>query len=133
MNREVFFFGCRFSLLRFGLLTLVWTLSILFLWPAALDTPAVVFIGYTVVALLCAGVVNRILLLPILLVFIIHKKSVVYFQNTMLLIVSLVSAWVYSWFRAMDVWLFIDHFLIILFSVFLYYTLLVKVMKINES
>ncbi|WP_333876385.1 hypothetical protein [Flavobacterium sp.] len=132
MNNVVFFFGCQFTVLRFSMLTLAWTLSILFLWPALLDTMVGVFIGYTVAALLFAGVVNRVLLLIILLVFMVHKKSVVYFQNTMLLTVGLLSTWVYSWFRAMDLWLFLDHFLIITFSVFLYHAFLVKVIRINE-
>ena len=131
MNREVLFFGFRFTVLNFLLLAVAWTISILFVWPYFTYVSGLVYLFYTVVALLFAGVVNRYLLLLILIIFCINKTLVVWFQNFMLILSGFLAAIIYWLFAHFSFWEFLVHFLIITFSIFVYYTLVIKVARIN--
>lgn len=131
MNREVSFFGFTFTVLTFLLLAFAWTISLLFVWPYFTYVHALIYFFYTIVALIFAGVVNRYLIVVILIAFCINRNLVVWFQNFMLVLSGFLAAFIYYLFADMGFLKFIGHFLIMTFSVFVYYTLFIKVIRIN--
>ncbi len=131
MNREITFFGFSFTVLTFLLLAFAWTISLLFVWPYFTYVSGLVYLFYTVVALIFASVVNRYLLLLILIIFCINKSLVVWFQNFMLAISGFLAASVFWLFVHLSFWEFVIRLLIIMFSVFVYYTLVIKVIRVN--
>lgn len=131
MNREITFFGFSFTVLTFLLLAFAWTINVIFVLPYFTSVSSLVYFFYTVAALIFAGVVNRYLLLLILIIFCINKSLVVWFQNFMLAFSGFLAALIYWMFVHFSFWEFVIRLLIIMFSVFVYYTLVIKVIRIN--
>lgn len=131
MNREITFFGFTYTILTFLLLAFAWTISLLFVWPYFTYVHPLIYFFYTISALIFAGVVNRYLILLILLVFLVNKNVIIWFQNFMLVLSGFLAAFIYFLFADMGFWKFIGHFFIMTFSVFVYYTLFIKVIRIN--
>lgn len=131
MNREITFFGYTFTILSFLLLAFAWTMSIIFICPYFTYISPLIYFFYMIIALIFAGVVNRYLIILILIVFCINKTLVVWFQNFMLVLSSFLAALIYSLFAHLGFLEFIVHFWIMTFSVFVYYTLFIKVIRIN--
>ncbi len=131
MNREISFFGFSFTVLTFTLLALAWTICLFGILPYFLNTNGWVYFGYSIVALIFSGVVNRYLIFIILIAFCISKSIVVWFQNFMLIFSGFLTTFIYRLFVYKSFWMTITHFLIITFSVFVYYTLVIKVIRIN--
>lgn len=134
MNKEISFFGFTFTILTFCLLALAWTISLFSVWPYFMKvSTGWVYIFYSVIALLLAGFVNRKILLLLLLIFYFSKTAIVWFQNLMLVLSGFLATLVYFFFVPMSFWKFSAHCLIITFSVYVYYTLLIKAIRISEE
>lgn len=131
MNKEITFLGFTFTMLTFLLLALAWTICLFGVLPYFLHTNGWVYIFYTVGALILAGFVNRKLLLLLVVVFYLSKSVVVWFQNFMLVFSGFLATFIYRLFYYESFWMTITHFLIITFSVFVYYTLSIKVIRIT--
>lgn len=133
MNREVRFFGIHFTVLTFLLLVLAWTICLFGVLPYFLSTNGWVYIFYTVGALILAGFVNRKVLFLLVAIFFISKSVVVWFQNFMLVFSAFLATFIYRLFVYKSFSMTIVHFLIIMFSVFVYYTLIIKVVRMSQE
>lgn len=134
MNKEVLFFGFRFTILTFLLLAFAWTISLFSVWPYFMKiTTGWTYVLYSVVALVFAGFVNRKILLLLVAIFFLSKSVVVWFQNFMLVFSAFLATFLYRLFVYKSFWMTVVHFLIITFSVFVYYTLMIKVVRISED
>lgn len=131
MNRQVMFFGYPFTVMTFLLLAFAWTICLFGVLPYFLHSHGLVYLFYTVAALIFAGVVNRYLIVLILIAFCIHKSIVVWYQNFMLVFSGFLATFIYRLFVYQSFWMTILHFFIITFSVLVYYTLVIKVVRIN--
>lgn len=131
MNREITFLGYSFTVLTFLLLAFAWTVGLFGVCPYFFNTNGWLYIFYTVGALVFAGVVNRYFIFLILIVFCLNKNIIVWFQNSMLVLSGFLVTFIYRLYVYKSFWMTITHFLIITFSIFIYYTLVIKVMRIN--
>lgn len=134
MNKEISFFGFTFTILTFCLLALAWTISLFSIWPYFMEVSSGwVYIFYSVAALVFAAFVNRKILFLLMLIFYFSKTLIVWFQNFMLMLSGFLATLIYLFFVPMSFWKFTAHFLIITFSVYVYYTLLIKAIRITEE
>jgi Zn-dependent protease with chaperone function len=133
MNKKMTFFGLDFTILTFVLLALAWTICLFAVFPYFLNSDGWIYIFYTVGALFLAGFVNRKILFLLVAVFFINKTVVAWFQNFMLVLSGFLATFIYRLFVYKSFWMTVVHFLIITFSVFVYYTLLIKVLRMAEE
>lgn len=133
MNKEITFFGFTFTILTFCLMAFAWTILLFGVLPYFLHTNGWVYIFYTIGALILAGFVNRKLLLLLVIVFYLKKEIVTFFQNFMLVFSGFLATFIYRLFVYKSFWMTAAHFLIITFSVYIYYTLLIKAIRISEE
>jgi hypothetical protein len=126
MKEEIYFLGFKFTFLQFLLLFLGWSFFLCFIWPVIIGSYFFVSVFVCAFSVVFASLVNNKLILGLLVLFLINKKIVIYYQNFMLFLSAFLGTWVFSWFVPMSRFVFLDHLLINTFSVFLYYTFAVK-------
>ncbi|KOS06196.1 hypothetical protein AM493_09255 [Flavobacterium akiainvivens] len=126
MNREVTFFGYRFSLLQYLGICLVWTFFIAFIWPMIIGSYWFVSVFACAGAVLLTAVVTGKLILGLLALFLVNKKAVVVYQYVMLLLSTLLVTWVMGLFVDMADFKFIDHLMVNAVTVYLYYRLVLE-------
>lgn len=126
MNREVVFFGFRFSFLKYVAICVGWTFFIAFIWPMIIGSYWFVSVFVCFGALLVTAIVTNRLLLGLLLLFFVSKKAVVAYQYIMLFLSTLAATWFFSLFVRMNDFKFIDHLIVNLFTVYMYYRALIE-------
>jgi hypothetical protein len=124
MEKEVRFFGFSFSLLHFGLLCFGWTFFLCFIWPLFVGSYFFVSVFVCAFSVVFAGIVTSRLVLGLIVLLLINRKIVLFYQNFMLLLSGFLGTWVFSWFVKMGTFIFLDHLIINTFTVFMYYRIL---------
>ena len=126
MNKEIWFLTYRFTFLQFLCLCLGWSFFLCFIWPLIIGSYFFVSFAVCLGALLLTGLVNNRLFIGLLVLFHFSKRAVIYYQNVMLVLCTLLCTWIFSWFVRMEGYIFADHFMVNAFSVFLYYKLVMS-------
>lgn len=119
MQKDVSFFGMKFTQLQFILFFLGWMFFLAFIWPFIIGS----YLGMSVLicglSILFVGLLNRLFGLLLLVFYFVNKSLIRYYQNFMMVLTSLVATWIYSFFVPMNFCTYMAHLLVNTFTIFL--------------
>lgn len=121
MQKDVSFFGMKFTQLQFILFFFGWMFFLAFIWPFIIGSylgMSVFVCGFSV---LFVGLLNRLFGLLLLVFYFINKSLIRYYQNSMMVLTSILATFIYSLFVPMNFYTYIAHLLVNTFTIFLIY------------
>ncbi len=121
MQKDVSFFGMKFTQLQFILFFFGWMFFLAFIWPFIIGS----YLGMSVLvcgfSILFVGLLNRLFGLLLLLFYFLNHSLIRYYQNFMMVLTSILATWIYSFFVPMNFYTYMAHLLVNTFSIFLIY------------
>lgn len=126
MNKEVTFFGFKFTQWQFFFFFIGWMLFLGFVWPLIIGSPLFMSILLCGLVLILVGLFNLLIGLLLLVLFVINKSLLRIYQNFMFVIGTVFATWIYSLLVPMNFYIYIAHLAINIFSVFLMHMMFVK-------
>ena len=133
MQKDVSFFGMKFTQLQFILFFFGWMFFLAFIWPFIIGS----YLGMSVlicgISILFVGLLNRLFGLPLLVFYFVNKSLIRYYQNFMMVLTSLLATWIYSFFVPMNFYTYMAHLLVNTFTVFLIHDFFFKKGDIEDE
>lgn len=126
MNKEVSFFGVKFTNLQFIIFFFCWMFFLGFVWPLIIGSYLFMSIFVCGFSVIFAGLFNRLMGLLILALLFINESLIRIYQNFMLFVTAIFATLIYSIWIPMNFWIYMAHLAINVFSIFLMYTMFYK-------
>lgn len=126
MEKQISFFGFKFTNLQFILFFFGWMAFLGFGWPLLIGSYLFMSIFVCGFSVIFVGLFNRLIALLILALSFISESLIRVYQNFMLVITAIFATLIYSIWIPMNFWIYMAHLAINIFSIFLMYTMFYK-------
>ncbi|TPG39980.1 hypothetical protein [Flavobacterium pectinovorum] len=126
MEKQVSFFGFKFTNLKFIIFFFCWMFFLGFVWPLIIGSYLFMSIFVCGFSVIFAGLFNRLMGLLILALLFIHESLIRIYQNFMLVLTAIFATLIYSIWIPMNFWIYMAHLVINIFSIFLMYMMFYK-------
>lgn len=121
MQKDVSFFGMKFTQLQFILFFFGWMFFLAFIWPFIIGS----YLGMSVLicglSILFVGLLNRLFGLLLVVFYFLSHSLIRFYQNFMMVLTSIFATLIYSLFVPMNFYTYMAHLLVNTFSIFLIY------------
>ncbi|SNR50558.1 hypothetical protein SAMN04487979_108181 [Flavobacterium sp. ov086] len=126
MEKQVSFFGFKFTNLQFIIFFFCWMFFLGFVWPLIIGSYLFMSIFVCGFSVIFAGIFNRLVALVILALAFINGSLVRFYQKFMLVVIAIFATLIYNIWIPMNFWIYMAHLTINIFSIFLMYRMFYK-------